>query len=207
MSHPCAFLWIYTSFPATSIEGINVEKARYNSGALLAKRDQTAGFTADIVAGVPDSGVGHAIGYANQSGIPYARPIVKYTPSWPRSYMPSEQSMRDLIANMKLIAIPELIRGKRIVICDDSIVRGTQLRKMIKEKMLVHGAKEVHLRIACPPLMFPCMYNQSTRTTGELAARRAIRILEGKDIHDVEEYLDQKDLLCGHPPIRSLRRR
>jgi amidophosphoribosyltransferase len=190
--HPCAFLWIYTSFPATSIEGINVEKARYNSGALLAKRDQAAGFAPDIVAGVPDSGVGHAIGYANQSRITYARPLVKYTPSWPRSYMPSDQSTRDLIANMKLIAIPELIRGQRIVICDDSIVRGTQLKKMIKEKMLAHGAKEVHLRIACPPLMFPCIYNQSTRSTKELAARRAIRSLEGSDIQDVSEYVDQK---------------
>jgi len=191
-SHPCAFLWIYTSFPATSIEGISVEKARYNSGALLAKRDAAAGFTADMVAGVPDSGVGHAIGYANESGIPYARPLVKYTPSWPRSYMPSDQSTRDLIANMKLVAIPELIQDKRIVICDDSIVRGTQLRKMIKDKLVVHGAKEVHLRIACPPLMFPCIYNQSTRTTKELAARRAIKALEGKDIENVEEYLDRK---------------
>ncbi len=188
----CAFLWVYTSFPATSIEGINVEGARYRSGALLARRDNAAGFTADIVAGVPDSGVGHAIGYANESGIPYARPIVKYTPSWPRSYMPSEQSTRDLIANMKLVAIPELIRGKRIVICDDSIVRGTQLRKMIKEKLVAHGAKEVHLRIACPPLMFPCIYNQSTRTTKELAARKAIRILEGEDIQNAGEYLDPK---------------
>jgi len=188
--HTCAFLWIYTSFPATSIEGINVEGARYRSGSLLAKRDKAAGFTADMVAGVPDSGVGHAVGYANESGIPYARPIVKYTPSWPRSYMPSEQSTRDLIANMKLIAIPELIQGKRIVICDDSIVRGTQLRKMIKEKLLAHGAKEVHLRIACPPLMFPCIYNQSTRTTKELAARKAIRILEGEDIQSAGEYVD-----------------
>ena len=191
VGHPCAFLWIYTSFPATSIEGINVEKARYDSGSLLAKRDKSAGFSADIVAGVPDSGVGHAIGYANESGIPYARPIVKYTPSWPRSYMPSEQSVRDLIADMKLIAIPELIRGKRIVICDDSIVRGTQLRKMIKEKLLANGAKEVHLRIACPPLMFPCIYNQSTRTPGELAARKAIRILTGKDVRDIAAYLDR----------------
>ncbi len=196
-SRPCAFLWIYTSFPATSIEGINVEKARYRSGALLARRDQAAGFVADIVAGVPDSGVGHAIGYANQSGMPYARPVVKYTPSWPRSYMPSEQSTRDLIANMKLIAIPELIRGQRIVICDDSIVRGTQLRKMIKEKMTVNGAKEVHLRIACPPLMFPCLYNQSTRSTKELAARRAIRNLEGREIQDISEYLDQSSPKYG----------
>jgi amidophosphoribosyltransferase len=188
----CAFLWVYTSFPATSIEGINVEGARYRSGALLAMRDKETDFTADIVAGVPDSGVGHAIGYANESGIPYARPIVKYTPSWPRSYMPSEQSTRDLIANMKLVAIPELIRGKRIVICDDSIVRGTQLRKMIKDKLLAHGAKEVHLRIACPPLMFPCIYNQSTRTTKELAARKAIRILEGEDIQGTGAYLDNK---------------
>jgi amidophosphoribosyltransferase len=189
-SHPCAFLWVYTGFPASSIQGINVEQARYHSGALLARRDKAVGFTADIVAGVPDSGVGHAIGYANESGIPYARPIVKYTPSWPRSYMPSEQSTRDLIATMKLIAIPELIRDKRIVICDDSIVRGTQLRKMIKEKLMANGAKEVHIRIACPPLMFPCIYNQSTRTTKELAARKAIRILEGSDISEVTEYLD-----------------
>jgi amidophosphoribosyltransferase len=190
--NPCAFLWVYTSFPSTGIEGINVETARYRSGALLAKRDKAAGFTADLVAGVPDSGVGHAIGYANESGIPYGRPIVKYTPSWPRSYMPSEQSTRDLIANMKLVAIPELIRGKRIVICDDSIVRGTQLRKMIKDKLMARGAKEVHLRIACPPLMFPCIYNQSTRTTKELAARKAIRILEGEDIQSPGEYLDPK---------------
>lgn len=189
--HPCAFLWIYTSFPATSIEGINVEQARYESGRLLAKRDRAAGFTADIVAGVPDSGVGHAIGYANESGIPFARPIVKYTPSWPRSYMPSDQSTRDLIAGMKLIAIPELIRGKRIVICDDSIVRGTQLRRLIKDKLLAHGAREVHLRIACPPLMFPCIYNQSTRTTKELAARKAIRMLDGKDAQGCAAYLDQ----------------
>ena len=192
--HPCAFLWVYTSFPATSIEGVNVEKARYNSGALLAKRDKAAGFDADIVAGVPDSGVGHAIGYANESRIPYARPIVKYTPSWPRSYMPSDQSTRDLIADMKLIAIPDLIRGKRIVICDDSIVRGTQLRRLIKDKLMANGAKEVHIRIACPPLMFPCIYNQSTRTAGELAARKAIRILEGKDIQDISGYIDQKSL-------------
>ncbi|MBN1570629.1 MAG: amidophosphoribosyltransferase [Acidobacteria bacterium] len=191
-AHPCAFLWIYTSFPATSIEGINVEKARYNSGTLLAKRDKAAGFMADIVAGVPDSGVGHAIGYANESGIPYARPIVKYTPSWPRSYMPSDQSMRDLIADMKLIAIPDLVHDKRIVICDDSIVRGTQLRNMIKDKLVANGAREVHIRIACPPLMFPCIYNQSTRTTGELAARRAIRMMEGRDVQDISEYLDTK---------------
>lgn len=196
--HPCAFLWIYTSFPATSIEGINVEKARYNSGTLLAKRDKAAGFTADIVCGVPDSGVGHAIGYANESGIPYARPIVKYTPSWPRSYMPSEQSTRDLIADMKLIAIPDLIRGRRIVVCDDSIVRGTQLRKMIKEKLMANGAREVHLRIACPPLMFPCIYNQSTRNAGELAARRVIRMIEGKDLQDISAYLDRNSPKYQH---------
>jgi len=189
-ARPCAFLWIYTGFPASTIEAIGIEEARYRSGAILAKHDKTVGFTADLVAGIPDSGVGHAIGYANESGIPYGRPIVKYTPSWPRSYMPSEQSTRDLIANMKLIAIPSMIRGKRIVICDDSIVRGTQLRKLITEKLLANGAKEVHLRIACPPLMFPCAYNQSTRTTKELAARRAIRTLEGEDIQDVRPYLD-----------------
>jgi amidophosphoribosyltransferase len=190
-SHPCAFLWIYSSFPATSIHSINVEQARYRSGALLAQRDKAVGFTADIVAGIPDSGVGHAIGYANESGIPYARPIVKYTPSWPRSYMPSDQSTRDLIANMKLIAIPDLIKGKRIVICDDSIVRGTQLRKMITDKLIAHGAKEVHVRIACPPLMYPCIYNQSTRTTKELAARRAIRTLEGGNAQETAGYLDR----------------
>jgi amidophosphoribosyltransferase len=197
LGRPCAFLWIYTSFPASSIHGINVEQARYRSGALLARRDRAAGFTADIVSGVPDSGVGHAIGYANESGIPYARPLVKYTPSWPRSYMPSEQATRDLIANMKLIAIPELIRDKRIVLCDDSIVRGTQLRRMIKEKLLANGAREVHIRIACPPLMFPCIYNESTRTTKELAARKALRALEGSDIPDVTEYLDTRSAKFG----------
>ena len=199
LGRPCAFLWIYTSFPASSIEGINVEQARYRSGALLARRDRAAGFTADIVSGVPDSGVGHAIGYANESGIPYARPLVKYTPSWPRSYMPSVQTTRDRIASMKLIAIPEIIRDKRIVLCDDSIVRGTQIRRMVKEKLLVNGAREVHIRIACPPLLFPCIYNESTRTTRELAARKAIRILEGSDIPDISGYL-----ATGSAPYRRM---
>jgi amidophosphoribosyltransferase len=145
---------------------------------------------ADLVSGVPDSGVAHAIGYAIESGIPYRRVLIKYTPGYGRSYTPLSQELRDRIALMKLIANEAIARGNRIVLCEDSIVRGTQLKNYTITKLLQAGAKEVHVRPACPPLMFPCVYNLSTRTIQELVARRAIRALEGKDIEDVSEYLN-----------------
>ena len=183
----CAFLWIYTGFPASSYEGINVEKVRENSGGFLAKRDNVE---IDLVSGVPDSGTAHAIGYAMESGKPFRRVLLKYTPGYGRSYTPLTQDMRDRIALMKLIANEDITEGNRIVLCEDSIVRGTQLKNFTITKLKNVGAKEVHVRPGCPPLMFPCIYNLSTRSIHELAARRAIRALEGKDIEDVSEYLD-----------------
>lgn len=185
----CAFLWIYTGYPASSYEGISVELVRERCGKSLAKNDDVK---ADLVAGVPDSGVGHAIGYAMQSGFPYRRPLVKYTPGYGRSYTPPSQEMRDLVATMKLIPVKEVICGNRIVLCEDSIVRGTQLKNYTIKKLRECGAKEVHIRPACPPLMFPCRFALSTRSIGELVARKAIRALEGKDIEDVSEYIDQR---------------
>jgi amidophosphoribosyltransferase len=185
----CSFLWIYTGFPASSYDGLNVEEARERCGVCLAKGDS---IKADMVSGIPDSGTAHAIGYSMGSGLPFRRPLVKYTPGFDRSYTPASQERRDLIARMKLIPIPEIIKDKRIVFCDDSIVRGTQLKNYTITKLLECGAKEIHLRIACPPLMFPCKFNFSTRTLSELAARRAIRAIEGKDIESVKPYLDEK---------------
>jgi amidophosphoribosyltransferase len=184
----CAFLCIYTGFPASSYEGVTVEVAREKSGRFLARRDK---IKVDMAAGIPDSGTTHAIGYAMEAKVPYRRPLVKYTPGFDRSYTPPSQERRDLIARLKLIPIPEIIKGKRIVFCDDSIVRGTQLKNYTIQKLLECGIKEVHLRIACPPLMFPCKFNFSTRSLSELAARRAIRAIEGKDIEDVRQYLDE----------------
>ncbi|RJP29660.1 MAG: amidophosphoribosyltransferase [Candidatus Omnitrophota bacterium] len=184
----CSFLWIYTGFPASSYEGHNVEAARERCGRCLAKNDMV---DADMVAGIPDSGTAHAIGYAMESGIPLRRPLVKYTPGYDRSYTPPSQHMRDLVARMKLIPIPEIIKGKRIVFCDDSIVRGTQLKNYTIQKLINCGAKQIHLRIACPPLMFPCKFNYSTRQIKELAARKAIRALEGKDTKNIKRYLDE----------------
>jgi amidophosphoribosyltransferase len=183
----CAFLWIYTGFPASSYEGITVELVRERCGRFLAKDDN---IKIDEVCGIPDSGTTHAIGYAMESGAPFRRCLVKYTPGFDRSYTPPSQETRDLIARMKLIPIREIVKGNRIVICDDSIVRGTQLKNYTVQKLLECGAKEIHLRIACPPLMFPCKFNYSTRSIQELAARRAIRDIEGKDIKDVDAYLD-----------------
>jgi len=154
---------------------------------LLAKNDNVE---ADLVAGVPDSGVGHAIGYAMESGLPYRRPLVKYTPGYGRSYTPPAQEIRDLVAKMKLIPVKEVIEGNRIILCEDSIVRGTQLKNYTLKKLWDSGAKEVHVRPACPPLMFPCRYALSTRSVEELIARRAIWAIEGKDIEDIREYLD-----------------
>ncbi|MCM8784453.1 MAG: amidophosphoribosyltransferase [Candidatus Omnitrophica bacterium] len=187
----CAFLWIYTGFPASSYEGINVEIVRERCGSFLAKRDRDIAI--DLVTGVPDSGIGHALGYAMESGKPYRRPLVKYTPGYGRSYTPPSQETRDLIARMKLVPIKEIIAGKSIVVCEDSIVRGTQLKNFTIKKLWDSGAREVHVRVACPPLMFPCKFNFSTRTIHELAARRAIRYLEGKDTDDVSAYLDYQN--------------
>ena len=185
----CAFLWIYTGFPASTYEGINVEKVRENCGRLLARRDNVK---IDLVAGVPDSGTGHAIGYAMESGKPFRRVLVKYTPGYGRSYTPLSQEIRDHVALMKLIANEDIIKDNRIILCEDSIVRGTQLKNFTITKLKDAGAKEIHIRPACPPLMFPCIYNLSTRSIKELAARKAIRALEGKDIEDVSKYLTPK---------------
>ena len=185
----CAFLWIYTGFPASSYEGITVELVRERCGRCLAKNDNV---DIDLAAGIPDSGTTHAIGYAMESRVPFRRPLVKYTPGFDRSYTPPSQETRDLIAKMKLIPVQDIIKGKRIVICDDSIVRGTQLKNFTIQKLKECGVREVHLRIACPPLMFPCKFNYSTRSLSELAARRAIKAIEGKDLKEVRGYLDEK---------------
>ncbi|MCK4921247.1 MAG: amidophosphoribosyltransferase [Bacteroidales bacterium] len=183
----CAFLWVYYGYPPSFYEGINVDDCRYRCGAALAKRDTV---DADFVCGIPDSGVGHAIGYGNEKNIPYKRAYSKYTPTWPRSFMPQNQNTRELIARMKLIPNKALIKDKSIVLLDDSIVRGTQLRDNTADLRLA-GARELHMRIACPPLTFPCdflNFSQS-RSTSELASRKAIIQLEGEEKY-FEEYSD-----------------
>jgi amidophosphoribosyltransferase len=185
----CSFLWIYTGYPASSYEGVSVELVRERCGKALARNDDVK---ADFVAGVPDSGVGHAIGYAMESGLPYRRPLVKYTPGYGRSYTPPSQEIRDLVATMKLIPVKEVITGNRIILCEDSIVRGTQLKNYTIKKLWECGAKEVHVRPACPPLMFPCRFALSTRSIEELAARKAIQALEGKTFDDVRKYVDHR---------------
>lgn len=186
----CTFLWVYYGYPASSYEGISVEKMRYNCGKKMAQRDNV---TPDIVAGVPDSGIAHAIGYANESGIPFSRPFIKYTPTWPRSFMPTIQSKRNLIAKMKLLAVDDLIRDKRLLLIDDSIVRGTQLRETT-EFLYDSGAKEVHIRPACPPLMYACKYLNFSRSSSEmdLITRRVIARLENGNITEeiLQEYSD-----------------
>jgi amidophosphoribosyltransferase len=184
----CSFLWVYYGYPASSYEGVNTEIARNRCGAALARRDSVA---VDVVAGIPDSGVGHAIGYATERGVPYRRPFVKYTPTWPRSFMPQEQRVRDLVARMKLIPIRELIDGQRLLFCEDSIVRGTQLRDIIT-RVFDHGAREIHMRPACPPLVFGCKYLNFSRSKSELdlAARKAILELEGDSTAHLDEYSD-----------------
>ncbi len=184
----CAFLWIYTGFPASSYEGINTEVVRERCGRALARHDKD--IEIDMVAGIPDSGIGHALGYAMESGKPLRRPLVKYTPGYGRSYTPPSQETRDLIATMKLIPIQEIINGNRIVVCEDSIVRGTQLKNFTVNKLWDCGAKEIHVRPACPAIMFPCKFCLSTRSIDELAARKAIKSIEGHDLEDVSEYLD-----------------
>lgn len=189
----CAFLWVYYGYPTSSYEGINVEQMRYECGRLLAKRDQDSETHPDIVAGVPDSGIAHAVGYANESKIPFARPFIKYTPTWPRSFMPTNQGERNLIARMKLIPVDALIRGKSLLLIDDSIVRGTQLGETT-EFLYQSGAKEVHIRPACPPLMFGCPYLNFSRSSSQLdlITRRIIHSREGEDVSE-ETLLDYAD--------------
>ncbi|MBE6214453.1 MAG: amidophosphoribosyltransferase [Rikenellaceae bacterium] len=211
----CSFLWVYYGYPSAWYEGVNVEDCRYRCGAAMARRDKD--LQLDFAAGIPDSGVGHAIGYANEKGIPYKRPFVKYTPTWPRSFMPQNQKMRDLVAKMKLLPNSRFTRGQKILFMDDSIVRGTQLKDNVV-KLLDSGVKEVHMRIACPPLIFPCRFlNFSTsRSTYDLYARRVIRDMEGRDdISDevFEQYADPDNpkhkemvnIMCRHLQLTSLK--
>ena len=185
----CTFLWVYYGYPSSSYEGISVEKMRYNCGAKLAERDDVQ---PDIVAGVPDSGTAHAIGYANRSGIPFSRPFIKYTPTWPRSFMPTIQTQRNLIAKMKLIPVHDLIENKSLLLIDDSIVRGTQLRETT-EFLYQSGAKEVHIRPACPPLLYGCKYLNFSRSSSEmeLITRRVIKEMEADEKKiDLKNYVD-----------------
>lgn len=183
----CAFLWIYTGNPGSTYEGISVEMVRERCGKALSRRDN---IEADFVAGIPDSGTGHSVGYAVEAGIPWRRPFIKYSTAYGRSYTPIDEQERNTIAAMKLIPIKEIIEGQRIVICEDSIVRGTQLRNQTIRQLWENGVTEIHLRPACPPLMFPCEFLLSTRAFHELAARRAIKALEGYDLEDISKYLD-----------------
>ncbi len=183
----CSFLWVYYGYPPSYYEGVNVDETRYRCGEILAKRDDV---DADFVCGIPDSGVGHAMGYVNEKGIPYKRAYSKYTPTWPRSFMPQSQDQRDLVAKMKLIPNKAVIEGKKIVFLDDSIVRGTQLKDTTID-LRASGAAEVHMRIACPPLLFPCMFLNfsQSRSTLELAGIKAINEM-GKDEKDISRFSD-----------------
>ena len=184
----CSFLWVYYGYPASSYEGRNVEMARYRCGSALAKRDD--GLEIDAACGIPDSGTSHALGYAHEKAIKFARPFVKYTPTWARSFMPSDQRQREHVAAMKLITIPGLIKDRRLVFCDDSIVRGTQLGKQA-DRLYKEGCREMHVRIACPPLLFPCKFINYSRSKNEydLITRRYIRDCEGEGA-DVSKYVD-----------------
>lgn len=188
----CTFLWAYYGYPSSSYEGVAVEQMRYNCGEALALRDGNV--EADIVAGVPDSGTPHAIGYSNKSGIPFSRPFIKYTPTWPRSFMPTIQSKRNMIAKMKMIPVHQLIQGRSLLLIDDSIVRGTQLGETT-EFLYQSGAKEVHIRPGCPPIMYGCKYLNFSRSTSEmdLISRKMIHKIEGKDIVEeevIKEYVN-----------------
>ena len=190
----CTFLWTYYGYPNSVCEGVTVETMRTRNGEIMAEHDIQSGNLPDVdfICGVPDSGVPHAIGYANRSGIPFARPFIKYTPTWPRSFMPQSQSMRNKVAKMKLIPVHELIEGKKLLFVDDSIVRGTQLRETV-EFLYANGAKEVHMRSACPPIMYGCKYLNFSRSTSELdlIARRIIHEFEGEDgVKYINEYSD-----------------
>lgn len=208
----CTFLWVYYGYPSSSYEGISVEEMRYNCGSKLAKRDDAS---PDTVAGVPDSGIAHAIGYANESGIPFSRPFIKYTPTWPRSFMPAIQSKRNLIAKMKLIPVHDLIQDKSLLLIDDSIVRGTQLRETT-EFLYQSGAKEVHIRPACPPILYGCKYLNFSRSSSEmdLITRRIIEQIAGdyKNVHlekfsnpDTPEYQGMISEICKQLSFTSLR--
>ncbi len=184
----CAFLWTYYGYPTSVYEGVNVEAMRCRNGEIMAKNDDSA--TAESVAGIPDSGIAHAIGYANQSRIPFARPFIKYTPTWPRSFMPVNQEMRNLVAHMKLIPVDELIRDKSLLFIDDSIVRGTQMRETV-QFLYESGAREVHIRSACPPIVYGCKYLNFSRSSSELdlITRRIMLEIEGeKAMEHLEEY-------------------
>ena len=212
----CTFLWVYYGYPSASYEGVSVEAMRVRCGQRLARRDNLTKNEIDSVAGVPDSGIAHAVGYSNESGVPFARPFIKYTPTWPRSFMPTIQSKRDLIAKMKLIPVRELIEGQRLLLIDDSIVRGTQLRETT-EFLYRSGAKEVHVRPACPPILFGCKYINFSRSNSEmeLIARRVIREFEGDDVPrevleeyadpDSERYAKMLDRICEQLGFTSLR--
>jgi amidophosphoribosyltransferase len=187
----CGFLWVYFGYPPSFYEGINVDECRYRCGAALARRDNT---DADFVTGIPDSGVGHAMGYSNERQIPFKRPYSKYTPTWPRSFMPQSQDMRDLVAKMKLLPNTSLIKGGRGIFLDDSIVRGTQLKDNVRD-LYAAGIKEIHMRIACPPLTYPCEFLNFSRSRShlDLAARKAVRTLEGTEDINMQEYSDTKN--------------
>lgn len=184
----CSFLWVYYGYPASSYEGINTEDVRNRCGAALARADNVE---VDVVAGIPDSGTAHAIGYAVEAGKPYRRPFVKYTPTWPRSFMPQDQRVRDMVARMKLVPIKELISGQRLLFCEDSIVRGTQLQDII-QRLYDYGAREVHMRPACPPLVYGCKFLNFSRSRSvlDLATRKAIKELTGDEDCDLEKYAD-----------------
>ena len=184
----CSFLWVYFGYPPSFYEGINVDECRYRCGAALAKKDDAK---VDFVAGIPDSGVGHAMGYSNERKIPFKRPYSKYTPTWPRSFMPQKQETRDLVAKMKLLPNHSVIKDKCGVFLDDSIVRGTQLKDNVND-LYSAGMKEVHMRIACPPLTYPCEFLNFSRSRShlDLATRKAVKQLEGRENFDMEEYSD-----------------
>ena len=208
----CTFLWVSYGYPTSSYEGMNVEAMRCACGGMLSRRDHVQ---ADTVAGVPDSGTAHAIGYANQAGIPFSRPFIKYTPTWPRSFMPTMQSKRNLIARMKLIPVDALIKDKRLVMIDDSIVRGTQMRETT-EYLYHSGAKEVHIRSACPPILYGCKYLNFSRSASEmdLIARRMIARFEGENADarvaayadpDTPEYARMVDAICNELNFTTLK--
>ena len=206
----CSFLWVYYGYPSSHYEGINAEDVRNKCGAALARNDS---HEVDVVAGIPDSGTAHAIGYAIEAGVPYRRPFVKYTPTWSRSFMPQAQEIRDLVARMKLTPIPELIKDKRLLFCEDSIVRGTQLQDIV-QRIFDYGAKEVHMRPACPPLVYGCKYLNFSRSRSilDLATRKAIKEIEGDENVTPEVYADcnsekyglMVDSICKRLKLTSL---
>ena len=203
----CSFLWTYYGYPNSNYQGVNVEVMRYRNGEIMARDDKARGLAQDVdyVAGVPDSGIPHAIGYANKSNIPFARPFIKYTPTWPRSFMPQNQKIRNQVAKMKQIPVPELIEGKKLLFVDDSIVRGTQLRETV-EFLYESGAKEVHMRSACPPIMYGCKYLNfsSSNSEMELLARRTVQELEGDEGQKhLDEYANA-DTERGQCMLRSI---